>query len=88
MEVRDTLTKTPPGRCRSLHALRFVHLFVDGSWEGGVAGLGAAFFDVKAQRGRVWQGKAPQAVLDSWRGAVYERVLGGSPASEACHYLA
>ena len=43
----------------SLNSLMFqsevIHLFVDGSWEGGVAGLGAVLFDTKSQKGRVWQ---------------------------------
>ena len=67
MEVRDTLTKTPP-RTLSISACpEVIHLFVGGSLERGVAGLGAILFDVKTKRGRAWQGKAPQAVLDGWK---------------------
>ena len=67
---------TLPPRCIQVHGCRdIVHIWTDGSWEGGVGGLGAVFYDAASGRGRVFQGCAPQLALETWRGDVGDHLI-------------
>ena len=43
-----------------------VHVWTDGSWENGTAGVGAVVLDMSTGRGRVFQGTVPEVLTAKW----------------------
>ena len=52
-----------------------VHLWTDGAWESGTAGVGVAVHDCFAGMGWVYEGQVPAKVLDKWRTEVGEQLI-------------
>ena len=53
------LRETSPRIISSLESRPLMHIWTDGSWEQGVAGLGAVVFDCESGQGAVFQGTLP-----------------------------
>ena len=52
-----------------------VHLWTDGSWEQGVAGIGVAAHDCLTGTGWVIEGFVPDEVLEMWKSEVGEQLI-------------
>ena len=52
-----------------------VHLWTDGAWESGIAGVGVAVHDCFAGMGWVYEGRVPAKILDKWRSEVGEQLI-------------
>ncbi|CAE7839764.1 unnamed protein product, partial [Symbiodinium necroappetens] len=52
-----------------------VHLWTDGAWESGIAGVGVAVHDCFAGTGWVYEGRVPAKVLDKWKTEVGEQLI-------------
>ena len=66
-EVKQTMQITPPRVLKLSSSREVVHLYVDGSWENGFAGIGAVLIDPATGEGRVWQGSVPDAIISKWK---------------------
>ncbi|CAE7326327.1 unnamed protein product, partial [Symbiodinium sp. CCMP2456] len=65
--TREILEGSPPRLLSCLFAPEPILIWTDGSWECGVAGIGACVWDPLAQAGQVFAGEAPAWALDAWR---------------------
>ncbi|CAE7537200.1 unnamed protein product, partial [Symbiodinium necroappetens] len=74
-EVVTTLRTTPPRVLRVNSCKDVLHLYVDGSWEDGFAGIGAVLFDPASQMGRVWEGVVPSHIISRWRKEVGDHLI-------------
>lgn len=54
---------------------RPILVFTDGSWEGGIAGLGAVVIDVASQQTFVFSGQLPESLLAKWGTMVGEHLI-------------
>ena len=52
-----------------------VHLWTDGVWEDGVAGIGLAAHDCFSGTGWVFQGRVPSRLVEAWRTEVGEQLI-------------
>ena len=52
-----------------------VHLWTDGAWESGIAGVGVAVHDCFAGMGWIYEGRVPAKVLDKWKTEVGEQLI-------------
>ena len=52
-----------------------IHLFTDGAWEGGVAGIGLAAHDCFSGCGWVFHGHVPDSLLASWKAEIGEQLI-------------
>ena len=52
-----------------------LHLYTDGSWERGVAGIGAVLLDVATGTGRIFQGVVDPVLVQSWLSSVGEQLI-------------
>ena len=52
-----------------------VHIWTDGSWEDGKAGLGAVVLDLSTGQGRVFQGFAPKELTSKWVREVGSQII-------------
>ena len=60
--------ETLPSRCISVDGeRRILHVYTDGSREGGVGSLGGVVFDVASGVGRVFQGRTVETAINSLR---------------------
>ncbi|CAE7406544.1 unnamed protein product [Symbiodinium sp. CCMP2592] len=74
-EVKCTLQQTPPRTLRLAADHGVLHLYVDGSWERGFAGLGAVLTDPSSGAGRVWQGVVLPAIISKWESEVGDHLI-------------
>ncbi|CAE7383189.1 unnamed protein product [Symbiodinium sp. CCMP2456] len=74
-EVKQTLQNTPPRVLKLSSSQEVVHLYVDGSWEDGFAGIGAVLINPATGVGRVWQGVVPSAIISRWKRDVSEFLI-------------
>ncbi|CAE7695441.1 unnamed protein product [Symbiodinium sp. CCMP2456] len=65
--TREILEGSPPRLLSCLFAPEPILIWTDGSWESGVAGIGACVWDPLASAGQVFAGEAPSWALDAWR---------------------
>ncbi|CAE7228488.1 unnamed protein product, partial [Symbiodinium sp. CCMP2456] len=65
--TREILEGSPPRLLSCLFAPDPILIWTDGSWESGVAGIGACVWDPLSSAGRVFAGEAPSWALDAWR---------------------
>ena len=52
-----------------------LHLYTDGSWEGGKAGIGAVLVDSASSVGRVFQGVVDPSLVKTWLSSVGEQLI-------------
>ena len=62
----DLLKTSKPRRLVSGSAVEPILVFTDGSWEQGVAGIGACIHDTRDGSSWVFSGLVPQSLLDFW----------------------
>ncbi|OLP93607.1 hypothetical protein AK812_SmicGene24498 [Symbiodinium microadriaticum] len=70
------LTTLPPRTISFAASRPLVHIFTDGCWQDGVAGLGAVVFDCATSHGRVFQGRLPDNLVKAWLSEVGEQIIG------------
>ena len=69
------LRETSPRIISSLESRPLIHIWTDGSWEQGVAGLGAVVYDCESGQGAVFQGTLPQNLVDHWKAGVGSQLI-------------
>ena len=74
-EVEKTLRTTPPRVIRVNSCQDVLHLYVDGSWENGFAGIGAVLVDPASHTGRVWEGVVPGHIISQWKKEVGDHLI-------------
>ena len=52
-----------------------LHLYTDGSWEKGIAGVGAVLIDAGTGVGRVFQGTVDPSLIGTWLSSVGEQLI-------------
>ena len=52
-----------------------IHLWTDGAWEDGVAGIGLAAHDCFSGTGWVFKGLVPAKLVEAWRSEVGEQLI-------------
>ena len=52
-----------------------IHIWTDGSWEDGVAGIGAVVLDMSVGTGRVFQGEVPKELTARWSTEVGSQII-------------
>ena len=72
----EALTTLPPRTITYAASKPLVHVFTDGCWQDGFAGLGAVVFDCATSRGRVFQGRLPDNLVKAWLSEVGEQIIG------------
>ncbi|CAE7522105.1 unnamed protein product, partial [Symbiodinium necroappetens] len=65
--TRAILNNTPPRVLSCLFVPEPILVWTDGSWEDGVAGIGACIWDPLVKVGRVLSGFVPSWALETWR---------------------
>ena len=65
--TRAILNNTPPRVLSCMFVPEPILVWTDGSWEDGVAGIGACIWDPLVKVGKVLSGFVPSWALDSWR---------------------
>ena len=74
-QARKVLASASPRFLRVGPSEPLLHLYTDGSWEGGVAGIGAVLLDMATGAGRVFQGVVNPALVQSWLSSVGEQLI-------------
>eukprot|EP00439_Symbiodinium_sp_Y106_P035094 s7797_g4.t1 len=74
-QTRKVLASASPRFLRVGPSEPLLHLYTDGSWERGVAGIGAVLLDVATGAGRVFQGVVDPVLVQSWLSAVGEQLI-------------
>ena len=74
-QARKVLASASPRFLRVGPSEPLLHLYTDGSWEEGVAGIGAVLLDLATGAGRVFQGVVNSALVQSWLSSVGEQLI-------------
>ena len=74
-QAQKVLASASPRFLRVGPSEPLLHLYTDGSWERGVAGIGAVLLDVATGTGRVFQGVVDPVLVQSWLSSVGEQLI-------------
>ena len=74
-QAQSILAAASPRFLRVTPVEPLLHLYTDGSWEDGVAGIGAVLIDCSTGRGRVFQGIVDPQLVRAWLSSVGEQLI-------------
>ena len=73
--VRSILEASKPRILRINAPKEVIHVYTDGCWEKGFAGVGAVVMDMLSDECWVFEGEVPSPVLEAWKHQVGDQII-------------